>query len=72
LADRVTEIERECRQSWHEAALWHLEDHVDMAAWTAHLFLYHYCHQPERQVPPSEYYRPHLGEARRKLRLPVP
>jgi hypothetical protein len=48
------------------------EDHTNMAAWTAHLFLYHYCHQPERHVPPSEYYRPHLGEARRKLGLPVP
>jgi hypothetical protein len=70
----MTETERECHKSWHEAALSRLEKggFTDMGEWTVHLILFHHCDRPEMLRPPSERYRRYLGDARHKLGLPVP
>jgi hypothetical protein len=63
----MTETERECRQSWHEAAMHHHDSLDGLAEWASHQQLAFRCHHPDAHMPPSVRYRPHLGEARRKL-----
>jgi hypothetical protein len=68
----MAEIERECRVEWHVSAMTYYDSLDGLAEWASHQQLSFRCHLPNAHMAPSNRYRLYLGEARRKLRLPVP